>query len=79
LTASNTNLQQQVDLQNKSIQLYADAARKAKDDAAAALAQAQSKQAADQATVATLRARIADPKTNTGSCDDEIVRLRGTL
>jgi hypothetical protein len=47
--------------------------------ASEAMASAQKRGEADRKTVAALRARVADPKTNQGSCDDEIAHLRAGL
>jgi hypothetical protein len=79
LNADNNNLVTQSLLQSKSIQLVADAAQAAQTDAARALADAMAKQAGDQVSIAALEARMKDPKTNAGSCNDEITRIRAGL
>jgi hypothetical protein len=47
--------------------------------AGAAIAAAEKRGAADRKTIAALRARAADPKTNQGTCDEEIAHLRAAL
>jgi hypothetical protein len=79
LNADNKNLAAQTLLQSKSIQLVADGAREAKTAADAALATAVAQQSVDQSSIVALQARMKDPKTNAGSCDDEIARIRSTL
>jgi hypothetical protein len=79
LNADNLNLVSQTQLQSKSIQLVADAARAAKTASDLALADATAQQAGDQVSIAALQARMKDPKTNAGSCSDEITRIRAGL
>jgi glucose/arabinose dehydrogenase len=79
LNADNANLVAQTQLQSKSIQLVADDAQAAKKAADQALAEATAKQAGDRLSIAALQARMKDPKTNAGSCRDEITRIRAGL
>jgi signal transduction histidine kinase len=79
LNATNANLVKQTLLQSKAVQLVADDAREAKKASAQALADATAKQAADQTSIAALQARVSNPKTNAGGCDDEIARIRSSL
>jgi hypothetical protein len=79
LNADNQNLVAQTQLQSKSIQLVADDAQAAKKAADQALADATAKQAGDQLSIAALQAHMKDPKTNAGSCSDEITRIRAGL
>lgn len=79
LSASNANLGLVVSTQSKSIEWLGAQGQKQKVAADAALATALAKQATDRQTIARLSARITDPKTNQGTCQDEIQALRNNL
>jgi hypothetical protein len=79
LQSSNADLAATIVQQNKAAS-DAQAQSVARSNAASeAMATAKAKQAGDRALVAKLRARVANPKTNQGTCDDEIANLRAGL
>lgn len=79
LDADNKNLVAQLSAQSQSIKDAAQAEFAAMAESKAALFAAQAKQATDASQIASLKARIANPQTNQGSCDDEIAYLRAEL
>lgn len=68
----------EVKKQNAAALALADAAQQAQQASDQAIARARQQTASDAARVAALTARAAD-KTNQGSCDDEIARIRASL
>lgn len=76
LQASNGELASTVRRQSDAASRMQAAGVAASRSASEAMARAATTQANDQKTIAQLRSRIANPKTNQGSCDDEIARLR---
>lgn len=76
LNATNLNLVAQLKLQSQSIADAANAASAAQAVSKGAEFTALAKQASDAKTIATLQARVSNPKTDEGSCDDEISILR---
>lgn len=78
LQADVTLMTAEVKKQNAAALALADAAQQAQQASDKAIARVRQQTASDAAKVATLTARAAD-KTNQGSCDDEIARIRASL
>jgi membrane protein implicated in regulation of membrane protease activity len=79
LQASNQDLAATIVRQSAAAAQAASESQARSRAASDAMAAAQGRGAADRKTIAALRARAADPKTNHGSCDDEIAHLRAAL
>jgi hypothetical protein len=79
LQATNADLSATIIRQSKAAtDAQSESATRAKA-ASEAMAAAKAKQSGDQAVIAKLRARAANPQTNQGTCDDEIANLRAAL
>ncbi|RKP44694.1 hypothetical protein [Pararobbsia silviterrae] len=79
LGADNLKLSSTAALQTATVKAIAAQGAQAKQDAAAAVAAALAAQTSDRATIARLTARINDPSSKNGGCENEIAALRAAL
>lgn len=79
LNSDNLNLVGQLKAQSGSIAAAQAAEFAARAAAVQAQQAAQAQQAGDAKTIAALQARAADPKTNKGTCDEELQVIRAGL